>query len=406
MNTNKPIIKASPSYQEQTCIWYDSIEGHFSREDKVHGTSDEDSMDPIDIPFLVPEGYSASLTIHLGVDDWGKLTIIDSSGGERLTLSLTMNDEEAGPRGGHAYWSKEGSVVLPSGTYSLHVEQSNTTYPEQYDSRHNVSKCDFTVAASLQKKGVRDVKIIITGLEEGMYHGARSFPRTIEKADGSIQFYEVPIYRMYLRGKNDKGEQTEQFFQVLRFMPGFNPDPDYDETCRQYRKWPILSMVGLKDDQEIKTTFIEHPGTLNLTMAPSCSIILSFYMTVRMREKMVTELSAVAKCMEQKECKLSKKALPPYRVLKKARQKKKFGLSVPNKKSLFPSRRLPDPQSWKPTNLLTLTADVEHPRFFIAFREAVSRTKAIRRSDDANGGDTFARRYVRGFRSIRLRPKR
>ncbi len=131
---NQPTITATPDYQKNATLWYDSVQGEFFKEDKQNGTSAADSMSLADILFKVPENYTATLNATLGVDDWGALTVRDHQGNERLSLQLTPKEGEAGPRGGHAYWTKNGSINLEEGDYTIHIEHTNTTYPPEYDS--------------------------------------------------------------------------------------------------------------------------------------------------------------------------------------------------------------------------------------------------------------------------------
>lgn len=155
MSDNKPTITATPAYVEHAFTWYDSLNGSFFKENKETGTDGNDSMEPASIQFRVPEAHTATLAVELSVDDWGKLTVTDKENKQWLSLSLTSEDEDAGPRGGHAYWSKQGTVMLPEGDYTIHVEQTNTTYPEQYDSKFNVSRCDFSITATKELKSLK-----------------------------------------------------------------------------------------------------------------------------------------------------------------------------------------------------------------------------------------------------------
>lgn len=155
MSDNKPTITASPTYSEHAFTWYDTLNGTFFKENKETGTDGNDSMVTTNVLFRVPEAHTATLDIKLSVDDWGKLTVTDKENKQWLSLSLTDKDEDAGPRGGHTYWSKQGTVMLPEGDYTIQVEQTNTTYPEQYDPKFNVSRCDFSITATKEPKSLK-----------------------------------------------------------------------------------------------------------------------------------------------------------------------------------------------------------------------------------------------------------
>ncbi len=169
---NKPSIASTPAYDEQNYTWYTALEGNFFKEDTIKGTSGEDSMDATTIPFLVPEGQRAVILGFLNVDDWGTLTVTDKkTGAKHLEIRLTPDVEPAGPRGGHAEWSKMDHTMLPAGQYDITVTHLNTTYPEGYDPRYNVSKCRFRITATtLPDHDAHEV----TGTYTGIFNQAHS----------------------------------------------------------------------------------------------------------------------------------------------------------------------------------------------------------------------------------------
>lgn len=242
---NKLEITATPEYRAGESLWYDTLNGRFFKEEKQNGTDASDSMTPEDILFKIPQGESARLNVTLSVDDWGSLTIYDSENNEKLSLKLTSEEEEAGPRGGHVYWTKTGAVSLPAGEYTIHVEQSNVTYPEKYDSRHNISKCEVSLTA--KKLLPRPVKILVKGKPcEEVYRQAITYPEHKVKSDGSLQFYDVPVFDMLVQGTDDDGKKQELAFQVIRYMPGYNPGGKWP----QHEKIDEVKMIGLSDEQK------------------------------------------------------------------------------------------------------------------------------------------------------------
>lgn len=140
-------------YNPDEFQWYDSLVGSFYREDSVNGTSVADSMGDVTIKFEVPEGHVATVNASLTVDDWGQLDIISygSSGTGCLHLGMMEGiDGEAGPRGGHAAWTKNSSALLLPGKYLITVYQQNATYTGEYADKsvYNVSLCNFSITAS------------------------------------------------------------------------------------------------------------------------------------------------------------------------------------------------------------------------------------------------------------------
>ena len=146
--SNTPTITATPAISSAPTA-YTSIQGTFEKKgtDEPNGTSAADSMDAQSFTLLVEAGKTATVNATIGVDDWGSLTITNAEGAEVLKLSLTSADDAAGPRGGHAYWTKAGAASLPAGTYTIAVEHQNVTYSGEYDPKYNDSKCDFSITA-------------------------------------------------------------------------------------------------------------------------------------------------------------------------------------------------------------------------------------------------------------------
>lgn len=86
-----------------------------------------------------PEPLEASCNMTLTVDDWGKMSVGDQT--------IDMTSGGAGPQGGHAKWTQEsGDFNLKSGSYTLHVEQSNIDYDPK---DKNLSICDYAFESTL-----------------------------------------------------------------------------------------------------------------------------------------------------------------------------------------------------------------------------------------------------------------
>ena len=101
--------------------------------------------DPTPTP---PEPLEATCNMTLTVDDWGKMSVGQSS---TVAQEIDMTSGGEGPQGGHAKWTKEsGEFTLKSGEYTLHVEQNNIDYdpPE-----NNISVCDYKFEAHIDKEG-------------------------------------------------------------------------------------------------------------------------------------------------------------------------------------------------------------------------------------------------------------
>ena len=156
MNNRPTSITATPSqFEEGVYKWYDSLAFTYSVSGmENNGTGSEDSMSPMDIKILVPEGYEAILNITLGVDDWGSVRIEEYNPkvDKRRIFELDMsreNDTETGPRGGHGYRELTGSVSLAPGQHTIHIEHENVTYDPkgEYDPRYNDAKCAFSLQA-------------------------------------------------------------------------------------------------------------------------------------------------------------------------------------------------------------------------------------------------------------------
>ncbi len=152
-NPNLNISTIGNSYSENISQWYDKVILTYRKEDTVNGTNESDSLGTQIIKFKVPSDYIATLVVSLTVDDWGELDIFAAEDTSTSLLHLGMMegiDGEAGVRGGHAQWSKTGTVSLTAGDYLIHITQRNATYVNGYENKakYNVSYCKARIDAT------------------------------------------------------------------------------------------------------------------------------------------------------------------------------------------------------------------------------------------------------------------
>lgn len=69
---------------------------------------------------------------------------------------------------------------------------------------------------------LRDVDIIISGTKLG-YLLCKSYPCSDMDKNSKIELYGVPVYYVYIKGTDDKGQSVKYTWKALRFMPYYNP---------------------------------------------------------------------------------------------------------------------------------------------------------------------------------------
>ena len=85
----------------------------------------------------------------------------------------------------------------------------------------------ITQLYDITETGRRDVTICITSNIVGTFTGAKTYPCLLTRIeDNSYCLYDVPIYQMVVKGRNNDGEYVEESFECLRFMPVLEEDDD------------------------------------------------------------------------------------------------------------------------------------------------------------------------------------
>lgn len=121
MNTNSSTTATAKG--ATIAEWPLVIEDH----QRIQPSTSADSLGSISLPFTVPAGHQANVSLSLGVDDWGEAWIAAPGDSQKLAHIdlLESADHPAGELGGHRYWQGSSNAVLPAGDYVLHVSQSN-----------------------------------------------------------------------------------------------------------------------------------------------------------------------------------------------------------------------------------------------------------------------------------------
>ena len=76
---------------------------------------------------------------------------------------------------------------------------------------------------------LRDVDIIISGTKTGDTYYAKSYPCSDMDKNSKIELYGVPVYYVYIKGTDDKGQSVKYTWKALRFMPYYNP-PNFSSS--------------------------------------------------------------------------------------------------------------------------------------------------------------------------------
>lgn len=78
---------------------------------------------------------------------------------------------------------------------------------------------------------LRNAYVTVTNATLNQVYYADSYPHTDRDADGKDDKYEVPIYKVFIEGTDDKNNAVKKEWSALRFMPFWNnpkyPDADY-----------------------------------------------------------------------------------------------------------------------------------------------------------------------------------
>jgi hypothetical protein len=114
----------------------------------------------------------------------------------------------------------------------------------------------------------REVTIHVSGVPNGNTYIAKTYPMTAGK------FYEIPVYNITIMGTDDGGNRVSKQWQVLRFMPFLNTDPQKTGYKTRTRTEPIMSGLSSARKQslfeynpnyEIHNTFSPENGGFRVT---------------------------------------------------------------------------------------------------------------------------------------------
>ena len=114
----------------------------------------------------------------------------------------------------------------------------------------------------------RRVTITVSGISNGNTYIAKTYPQR------SSRYFIVPVYNITVSGTNNEGKEVSQSWQVLRFMPFLNENPQATGYKTKTSETPI--MAGLADkrehpiqryipEYEIHNTFSEENGGFVIT---------------------------------------------------------------------------------------------------------------------------------------------
>jgi len=115
--------------------------------------------------------------------------------------------------------------------------------------------------------GLRAVDIIVSAQIAPETYEARSYPTDDQDRDGRIEFYRVPIYKVFIDGTDAQGVRQRREWNGLRFMPYLN-DPSRPNRSYKTMGWvnaglrlvPRKPVPQYKPDYEIHNRFSEFGG--------------------------------------------------------------------------------------------------------------------------------------------------
>lgn len=116
---------------------------------------------------------------------------------------------------------------------------------------------------------LRDVDIIISGTKTGDTYYAKSYPCSDMDKNSKIELYGVPVYYVYIKGTDDKGQSVKYTWKALRFMPYYNP-PNF--SSYKTIGWVNSGLHKLnrqpapeyKKAYEVHNTYSQHNGAIVL----------------------------------------------------------------------------------------------------------------------------------------------
>ena len=116
---------------------------------------------------------------------------------------------------------------------------------------------------------LRDVDIIISGTKTGDTYYAKSYPCSDMDKNSKIELYGVPVYYVYIKGTDDKGQSVKYTWKALRFMPYYNP-PNFssyktigwvNSGLHKLNRQPVPEY---KKAYEVHNTYSQHNGAIVL----------------------------------------------------------------------------------------------------------------------------------------------
>ena len=96
-------------------------------------------------------------------------------------------------------------------------------------------------------RGPRKVTIIVSGVPNSNTYIAKTYPQ------GSSLYFVVPVYNLTVSGTNKEGKEVSQTWQVLRFMPFLNENPQTTGYKTKTGETPIMAGLADKREQPIQS---------------------------------------------------------------------------------------------------------------------------------------------------------
>ncbi len=178
--------------------------------------------------------------------------MVDDNGS--FTINGVTTEIAAGEHGARRY-TPDQEVELEPGYYFVNCRLQDLTplhssYPNvkhfqafiKWDDNGNEVIQEVTQLYNITEKGLRNVTIVITSKILGYFKGAKTYPYLMTYvSSGAVCLYDVPIYELLVKGRNNNGEYIESSFECLRFMP-YLPEPVGDPELVKM-EIPLDSMV-------------------------------------------------------------------------------------------------------------------------------------------------------------------
>jgi hypothetical protein len=119
-------------------------------------------------------------------------------------------------------------------------------------------------------EGLRSVDVTVSARKTGENYEARAYPIDDVDGDGRTEYYNAPVYYVYVDGVNAAGKRERREWKAPRFMPYNNPagaqhDPDYKTVgfvTSGLSNVPRFAVGSYKPDYEIHNTFSPFGGAI------------------------------------------------------------------------------------------------------------------------------------------------